>query len=198
MASGHDTLPAGSVRAFLALLLPEDLIAEAAGIEGQVQSLFPPGSVKWVDPSLFHLTVRFFGDLDRKQLEKASRVVQALDRSYPKVAVGIEGISAFPSPARPQTLWVSVHDRTGSLDRLAALIDRRIREAGFGPADKPWKSHLTIGRVRRERHLRIDPGWNRGLTWSVRDFTIGTVALMRSELRPEGPRYTPLIRATAA
>jgi 2'-5' RNA ligase len=92
---------------------------------------------------------------------------------------------------------VALGDREGKLEALAAEIDRRIREAGFGPADKPWKSHLTIGRVNRERHLKVDPEWTRGLTWPEGDSTIGTVALMRSELRPQGPRYTPLLQAAA-
>jgi 2'-5' RNA ligase len=125
-------------------------------------------------------------------------VVEGLDRVFAAATVRIDGVSAFPSPARPQTLWVSLRDREGRLDELAAAIDRRIREAGFGPADKPWKSHLTLGRVRRERHLKVDPVWTGGLTWPARDFTIGTVALMQSELRPQGPRYTPLWTATAA
>lgn len=185
------------VRAFLAVLLPAELIAVAAEIEGRLRGAFPPEAVKWVDPALFHLTVRFFGDLDRKQLEKAGSIVTGLDRSFPGLAVRIEGVSAFPSPARPQTIWVSVRDREGKLDALAGEIDRRIREAGFGPADKPWKSHLTLGRVRRERHLKVDPAWTGGLTWPARDFTIDTVALMQSELRPQGPTYTPLWTAGA-
>lgn len=186
------------VRSFLALLLPPELITAAAEIEKRLRVSFPPQAVKWVEPELFHLTVRFFGDLDREQLEKARLLVAGLDRAFAAVRAQIDGISAFPSPARPQTLWISLRDPQGRLDRLAESIDGRIREAGFGPPDKPWKSHLTIGRVRREHHLKVDPSWTRGLTWPGCHFTISTVALMQSELRPQGPRYTPLQSALSA
>jgi RNA 2',3'-cyclic 3'-phosphodiesterase len=185
-------------RSFLALLLPAEMVAAASDLQQRARDRFPPGSVKWVDPSLFHLTVRFFGDLDRKGLEKAASVVESMEGAFVPVTVRITETSAFPSPARPQVTWIGVEDRAGRLAALAAEIDRRIREAGFGPTDKPWKSHLTIGRTARDRHLRLAPDWTAGLTWPARDFTIRTVALMRSDLRPQGPLYTPLRIATAS
>ena len=184
-------------RSFLALLLPTELVAAAYDLQQQARDRFPPGSVKWVDPSLFHLTVRFFGDLDRKALAKASAVVASMEGAFAPVTVRITEVSAFPSPVRPQLTWIGVEDRAGRLAALVAEIDRRTREAGFGPSDKPWKSHLTIGRMARDRQVRLEPDWTAGLTWPGGDFTIRSVALMRSDLRPQGPTYTPLRIAPA-
>jgi RNA 2',3'-cyclic 3'-phosphodiesterase len=186
------------IRCFMALLLAEPLRKAAGEVQEQMRGLFPPGAVRWVAPENFHLTVRFFGDLDRKGMEKAADVVAAMDTGFPPVRVRIRGVSAFPSPARPQTLWLSLGEDGGELERLAGDLDRRIREAGFGPADKPWKSHLTVGRAGRERALRLDPAWTAGLTWSGEESTITTIALMQSELRPQGPRYTPLRTASVS
>ena len=186
------------IRAFLALCLPAELTAAAAAIQDDLRDRFPPRAIKWVEPELFHLTIRFFGDLDPARIEAAAALVRGLDRGFEPVPVRIQGVSAFPDPARPQTLWVAVNDREARLDTLAANLDARLRETGFGPPDKPWKSHLTIGRAHRDSRLRLDPAWTRGLTWPEEDFTIRTIALMKSELRPQGPRYTPLSTATAA
>jgi 2'-5' RNA ligase len=186
------------VRAFMALLLPPELMAAARRVQEQMRPLFPPGSVRWVTEENFHLTLRFFGNLDRKPLEKASEIVRGLDQGFSAVTVRIAGASAFPSLTRPQTLWVAIGDAAGEIDTLVSMIDRRIREAGFGPEDKPWKSHLTVGRVARDRTVRMDPAWTAGLTWDAGLFTITTVALMQSELRPQGPRYTPLRIASAS
>lgn len=185
------------IRAFMAILLPPALKDAAARRQEGLQSLFPAGSVRWVASENFHLTVRFFGDLDRKALDKAGSVVEGVDRSFAPITVRLGAISAFPSPARPQTLWIEVVDGEGRLEALAAQLDRKIREAGFGPADKPWRSHLTLGRAGRDRSLRPPEDWTRGLTEGAQDFTIGSVALMQSELRPQGPRYTPLRTASA-
>ena len=189
---------AETTRSFMALRLPPEMIRVAAEIQDAIKRSFPPGSIKWVDPALFHLTVRFFGELDRKALDKAGSVVDGLDHAFAPVTVRFDGASAFPSPSRPQTLWIAVNDREGKLEALALEVDRRIRAAGFGPPDKPWKSHLTIGRAGRDARLRVDPEWTGGLTWPPADFTIGSVALMQSELRPQGPRYTPLRTASAS
>ena len=185
-------------RSFMALLLPKEMVQAAASLQEQARGCFPPGTVRWVDPSRFHLTVRFFGDLDQKALEKASSVVASMEGAFAPVRVRIAEVSAFPSPDRPQLTWIGVDDGAGRLAALVREIDLRIREAGFGPADKPWKSHLTIGRTARERHLKLDPAWTSGLTWPADDFTIRIVALMRSDLRPQGPAYTPLRIATAS
>lgn len=182
-------------RAFMALLLPADLKAAAAARQDHLREIFPAGSVRWVARENLHLTLRFFGDLDRKALEKAAGVIDGLGELVQPVRVRLGKVSAFPSPSRPQTLWVALEQEEGRLEALAAAIDRRIREAGFGPADKPWKSHLTLGRVREDRQ-RPPADWTAGLTAAAQDFTIGTVALMQSELRPQGPRYTPLRTAS--
>lgn len=185
-------------RSFLALLLPEDMRAAAADLQQRLRDRFPRDSVKWVRPSLFHLTVRFFGSLDGQALEKASSVVGSMEGAFAPVTVRITEVSAFPASSHPQVIWIGLDSSAGRLAALAAEIDHRIREAGLGPADKPWKSHLTIGRTARDRRLRVDPAWTTGLTWAKTDFTIRTVALMRSDLRPEGPLYTPLRIAPAS
>jgi RNA 2',3'-cyclic 3'-phosphodiesterase len=186
------------VRAFMAMLLPGPIRGAAAQRQDRLRTVFPAGSVRWVAADNFHLTVRFFGDLDRKALAKAVGVVEGLEGTLTPIPVRLGAVSAFPSPSRPQTIWVAVDDQEGMLDALAVLIDRRIREAGFGPADKPWRSHLTLGRVNRDRALRPPADWSSGLTGDAGDSTIGTIALMQSELRPQGPLYTPLRTASAS
>jgi len=193
------------IRSFLAVLLPPALVAAAAEIQGQARERFTPGTVRWVDPALFHLTLRFFGDLDREQVERARAVLREFDHRVPPAPVRIGAVSAFPNPARPQTLWIAVEDAPAetrgaastarTLADLAAEVDRRLRTAGFGPADKAWKSHLTIGRAARDARLKMDPDWTTGLPRPSGEFRIDRLALMRSELRPQGPRYTPLQEA---
>ncbi len=184
-------------RAFLAFLLEQPILDAAADVQRQMRELFAPGSVKWVDPENFHITVRFFGDLDRKGLDKALLVAGELDGAFEAVPVRIGAVSAFPSPSRPQTLWVGLGSEQEGLAALAARVDRILREAGFGRSDKPWKSHLTIGRIRRGVSARVPRDWTAGLTWAAGDSKISRIALMQSELRPQGPRYTPLRMASA-
>lgn len=184
-------------RAFLAFLLEQPILDAASDVQRQMQDLFAPGSVKWVDPENFHITVRFFGDLDRRGLDTALRVVGELDGAFEAVPVRIAAVSAFPSPSRPQTLWIGVGSGEGRLDALADRVDAALHGAGFGRPDKAWRSHLTIGRIRRGVQAEVPRGWTAGLTWAAGESNISRIALMQSELRPRGPRYTPLRMASA-
>lgn len=188
-------------RAFLALLLPPRLLEAAWEVSLRMQAAAPPRLVRWVPKENFHLTLRFFGDLEPARLERALAETAALDGTFPAVRARLGRVSAFPSESRPSVLWIGLESH-GRLEALATEVDRHLVAAGFGPADKPWKSHLTLGRIGREE--RISPPVARNLLSSGRltaetsEDTIGAIALIESELRPQGARYTPLRTAIAA
>lgn len=191
----------GRVRSFLAINLPRAMVAAAERLQEEMRRGVGAGIVRWVDPGNFHLTARFFGDLNPEELGRASRVVGAFDGSFEPARVRLGRLSAFPSPRKPEVIWLEVVSPAGELDALQRSIDEQLIGAGFGPADKPWRSHLTLGRVPRERRIPPDVArlWlgSGGLTADSTDDSIDAIALYRSELRPEGPRYTALKTALA-
>jgi hypothetical protein len=92
-------------------------------------------------------------------------------------------------PGSSVLIWIDLIEgrnprRPGATGR-ARLID-----AGFGPPDKPWRSHLTLGRV--ERGVRVSRDWHLVAAAPQRGHRVDALALMQSELRPGGPRYTAL------
>ena len=122
-----------------------------------------------------------------------------MEGAFAPVTVRITEVSAFPSADPPAgDLDRGRGSARGRLAALAAEIDRRIREAGFGPADKPWKSHLTIGRTARDRHLRLDPGWTAGLTWQAERLYDPDRRADAERPEASGPPYTPLRIASAS
>ncbi|MBM3288445.1 MAG: RNA 2',3'-cyclic phosphodiesterase [Candidatus Eisenbacteria bacterium] len=138
------------------------------------------------------MTVRFFGDLDRKQLDRARAAVRDLAGQWVAPDLSLGQVGAFPSARRPQVVWLGVEDAAGHLRALADLADRTIRIAGFGPADKPFVGHLTLARVRRGARPADLEELTRGLTPPSGPLTIRSITLFKSDLRPEGPIYTPL------
>lgn len=178
------------VRAFVAIRLPSDLREAAAGIQEAVRRNVP-GGVRWVQPHNFHLTVRFLGDLGSREIESAARVVQ--ETRFPKMVVRLGSLSAFPSVSRPQVLWVGLDCEHDLLHRLVTDVERRLFEAGFGTADKQWKSHLTLGRISGAHGPKE---WNRGISVPPEPYRLDMLSLMRSELLPDGARHTPLATVT--
>lgn len=148
--------------------------------------------LRWVRPEIVHITVRFFGDLDRKRLDRARRAVQSLDQAWDRPDLRFGSLGAFPSLRRPQVLWLGIEDPKDELAALAVKADRAIRVTGFGRADKPFVGHLTLGRVKRGGSRPDLERLTGSLTPPTGPLTICSITLYRSDLRPEGPVYTPL------
>lgn len=187
---------AGATRTFMALKLPEPALAGAAEVLTELRGRLGDRDIRWVEPANLHVTVRFFGDLDDPDLARARQLVQGLDRGFESLPTAWERLGAFPSPQRVQVVWLGLDDPEGRIAALAADVDRRTLQAGLGRADKPFKSHVTLGRVRRERRASFDRMSER-LTIPATGFSIATIVLMKSTLTPQGPVYTPLETATA-
>lgn len=185
-----------ATRAFLALDLPAEARAAADRLLRGLRERLGGNDVKWVDAGNLHVTFRFFGDLDPDALARARALTAAWDGQFDPLPTGWVELGAFPSPRRPQVIWLGLRDEGGRLAALAREIEQRLVRAGFGRADKPFRAHVTLGRVRRERRV----AWERvsdGLTMPAADFSIRRLVLMKSTLMPAGPIYTPLETATA-
>jgi 2'-5' RNA ligase len=111
----------------------------------------------------------------------------------PPFTVRLSGLGAFPSPRKPRVVWVGI--KTGVLE-LQAVSDavHKVTEAfGFEREKRPFKPHVTLGRVRDPRK---SAGISEGLG-EIGDVEVGScqidmVHLVASELRPAGPVYTTL------
>ena len=70
-------------------------------------------------------------------------------------------------------------------------------QLGFKKEDRPFRPHLTLGRVRGRQHLRsLQDLLLARQSFEAEAFDVSELVLYKSELRPEGARYTPLFRKT--
>ncbi len=68
-----------------------------------------------------------------------------------------------------------------------AGLEAALRPLGWPPEDRPFRAHLTLGRVKDERAAQ-------GVEWSINvpalDVPVTAVHLIESQLRPDGSVYT--------
>jgi RNA 2',3'-cyclic 3'-phosphodiesterase len=176
------------VRLFLAVNFPQG-IRQAIWEESRGLRAAAP-SVKWVEPELVHITMKFLGECETQAADAVTGVVTTVAVSHAPIPVTIRGIGAFPNFHRPRIVWAGVDDR-GRLGRLATAIDAACTTLGFAPEQRAFKPHLTLGRVKTElvgREVSVLQKAAEGVRLS-HVARIGSVDLMRSHLVPRGPRY---------
>ena len=178
-----------TMRLFLALNLlkkEKDRIYHAA--RPLRESKFP---VRWVEPSRFHITLRFLGDVPEGRIESVEAAVGRVAATTAPLDLSLEGFGAFPMVRRPRVIWVGVV-ASPAIRRLRENLQGVLTDYGFERETRVFHPHVTLGRA--AVHNRA--GAFRGLGEIVAGLTYkGHVAvrkldLMRSHLSEAGARYT--------
>ncbi|MBM3268750.1 MAG: RNA 2',3'-cyclic phosphodiesterase [Candidatus Sericytochromatia bacterium] len=178
------------MRAFVALCVPEGAKGTAREFQDRWRSAWGRSGVSWTRPEEFHLTLRFLGDAVEP------RVAEAIGRrllefeSRPSLPCRLEGPLGFPSLRRPTILALDVSGPPDLL-ALADQLDAALHGLGLERRDKPFRPHLTLGRVRDRRLATPEPP----SFGAPVPFTVARIALFRSELSPAGSRYEELAAA---
>ena len=177
------------VRTFVALLIPPDWAAHLGALAATLAA--GTGGLSWVKPENLHVTLRFLGDLDETAVDRARTAVsQALAlATAPRARLGPLG--AFPNLSRPRVLWVGLSEGADAVSALAATADEGLRDAGFGPSDRPFRAHITLARV-REGARGLETLLKAANPEPPAAALLDRVAVMKSDLHPSGSRYTAL------
>jgi len=157
-----------------------------------------------------HLTLRFLGDtLEdrvpdlRRAMEMAIEEWQASlgpassSTSQRNLELQLKGLGAFPPRGPPRVMWVGLAGRDlPLLMDLASILDDWLHESGLGRADRPFKPHLTLARVRDKRAVGFVRQTLRDHERSLfGDLELDRMVLFSSQLTPQAPIYTELHEA---
>ena len=180
-----------TVRTFIAVPVAGPAAHSVADLVDEMRKV--GASVKWVETRNLHLTLKFLGDLPLSRIPALAGAVRKAVEGDTKFEMTLQGAGAFPDVTRARTLWVGVDRGAQRLAGLAEAVDRATVDAGFAPADKAFRPHLTIGRA-RERSAGA--GISRIISENA-DIYLGAVDvkaihICSSKLTPSGPIYTSL------
>jgi 2'-5' RNA ligase len=141
------------------------------------------------DASL-HVTVKFLGQIDDARVPAVAEALAGAASRVAAFEVAVRGLGAFPSPSRARVIWAGL-EGAEPLAALAGEVDRALAALGVPPESRAFAAHVTLGRA---REARPNSALARALARPV-DFgrlPVTRLSLMRSELRPQGSRYTEL------
>lgn len=189
-------------RLFSALELPIELRAQLDDVLMRFRERTPRRSVRWVQSQNIHVTLRFYGDVGADLVPELEAGLARAAQIAEPIALTVQGLGAFPNPARPQVIWVGLRGDPDPLQRLAAAVEREATALGFPPEAREYTPHLTLGRVRPqlsvEHHYQVLKFLEQADVQALGEFRPEHMSLMASELRPGGSVYKCLFSTPLA
>jgi 2'-5' RNA ligase len=181
------------MRCFAAIDLSSDVRDAVARAQGKLRAAAPRADVRWADPAQFHLTLKFLGTVPDERVPAVSAGLDAVAGRAGPIAVVAGGLGGFPSLRSARVLWAGITTGVPELAALAVAVDGAMSDLGFPPESRPFRGHLTIGRVRSPRGgpALIDAVAGASAA-EFGSWTAEEVVLYESRLRPTGAIYVPV------
>ncbi len=180
------------MRLFVAADLNPEVRARLAGLQDELRGL--PLRVSWARPEGIHLTLKFLGEVPPDRRAAIETALRPAGLGIPPFRLEAEGVGTFPERGLPRVIWVGLGGDTGAAERLQRSIERALEAVGFAPESRPFRPHLTLGRVKGAG----DGDWRAVLRRSAGAragrFEVREYMLFESRLGPGGAAYTALAR----
>ena len=178
-----------AIRLFVAVHLSAEVRAAMEKALDHLRKI--PADVKWVRPEAMHLTLKFIGSVGEERLTEVQSVIADSLRDRRLTSLRFQGVGTFGPPKMPKIVWAGGHEAAGTLRAIHESLEVAMTRFGSERETRPFSPHVTLGRVqgRRgsdellravEKH-KADP---------FGSFEVREVALVQSDLRPEGSQYT--------
>ena len=179
------------IRSFLAIELPVTVQTKIGEIERELEST--SADVRWVNPEKMHLTLKFFGNIEESKIDSIVAAIKGPIGTAQPFQLNVRGTGAFPNLKNPRVIWIGLVEGDGVLIPLQKEMDASLEKIGFQPEGRPFRPHLTLGRVKsnrgKEELMRRVEKYREE---EIGNFQVEKVILFKSDLTPAGPIYTPL------
>lgn len=162
-------------RLFIAVWPPPEIVAVLRDLP-RVEA----DGVRFTTEDRWHATLRFLGDVD---LDTARAAIGRVRFARTTATVG---------PAVTRLGAGVVIAPVAGLDAVAATVRGATAAIGEPVDPRPFRGHLTLARQRRGDRCSLDGAPIRGT------FPVDEIALVRSDLRSDGARYTTVATVGAS
>jgi 2'-5' RNA ligase len=183
------------VRAFIAISLPESVLQ--AMVNAQEDLKRSGLKIRWVRKEGIHLTVKFLGDIDRRDVDRIHGAMQQATQAFSPLVLRGEGVGVFPDLKRARVVWVGVSGDIKDLRDLQGELEDKLNGLGFPREKRSFKGHLTLGRIKgRLDGAKLGEALRALGDFQTEPFAVQSLVLFQSDLRPDGAVYTRLAEAT--
>ena len=178
------------IRSFIAIPIPAAIAKSAATL---VRRLSHDGDgIKWVPSENLHLTLKFLGDVDNRQVPEVCQVVRNCCAGIQPFEIDLCGADAFPNTNRLRVVVVRIGQGGEQLATIVERLESQLANLGFKPEARDYVPHMTLGRTRGGSR-RGSPELARSITentnYHVGQMSVDQVYVMASFLDKAGATY---------
>ena len=187
---------------FLGCSLPEDAVSWLCVWQRHLQKQLAAAglerAVGWVRPESLHLTLVFLGPVQDWACQSLQDLLDGRCDGLSAPDTVLQPPRFFPKPARPRGLWCPVTESGECLQQLHEALLSAVDEAGLAYDAKPFRPHITLGRVRRRfqgrRELKGLQLMPTEVPFQLQEQKVGLrrVHLYRTKATPQGNLYCRL------
>lgn len=171
------------MRLFVAIAVPD----EARAILSRFACGLP--GARWVLPESLHLTLRFVGEIDRRQAEDLDAALSGI--RAPAFTLAFDRLGTFGKDRTLHALWLGVV-ANAPLDHLRDKVESATVRSGFPAERRKFKPHVTLARLKNTPLDRLSEYLELHGGVAVPSFEVEAFTLFRSHLGDEGARYEAL------
>jgi len=147
--------------------------------------------IAWVDPTNIHLTLAFLGDTDEDRIKVAGIVLKQNCTGFGEFSFNLSGTGVFKNYRDPRIIWAGIEE-SKKLVQLNDLIMTGLKDTGFRIEDRPFKPHITLGRIKFIKDTELlKTVLERYRDAHLQKVSVKEVILYESLLKPAGPVYKP-------
>ena len=184
-------------RVFFAIDLPQSAKEKLGSFISLLKKKSKSQAIRWTKPENLHITLQFLAEVKTEDIPAMINNVRAKIAGvidHAPILLGTPHV--FPNPYRPRVIVLDVTPQT-DLATLSGLIGHGIKITNYDIEDRPFRAHLTLGRIKQPKEVDLSFLAEAGAP-QIEKIEVNEVVLFRSDPLPEGSTYSALERITLA
>ena len=183
-----------TVRLFIACEVPDDVKENIGTLITNLKARSGT-DVRWMKAEGVHVTLKFLGETTVKKLPAIKLAIQEAVVGHSPFELEFSNIGIFGGREGLRIMWVGIAGDVLRLEALVRATNAALSVVGFEPERRPFRPHLTLGRVKDEiatrRRAEIEVAVGK-MDVPPTAWRTAQVSLMRSRLTTQGAFYDVL------
>ena len=138
------------MRTFIAITLNEEVYSDILLLQRRLDKY--DLAIRWVNPADIHLTLKFLGDINNKEIGTILSSLADVVRSHQSFSLNLLGIGVFPDLSCPRVIWMGIEKGKKECVSLQKDIEGSVNSAKVKQENRAFSPHLTIGKFITKNH----------------------------------------------